>query len=440
MHYHRQAMHKPTLLVAVLAGCGSGGGSLVRVDPEPPGANCPEGGVAVQTGRDDNKNGVIDDSEIDATSYVCGGARPLTCEDRHSISGVVTVFESADFAQLDGIGCIDGDLVIAGVDDADLPPLSLEVVTGGITVAGNPALTSLAGIATITAIGGIYAVQGNNALADISALGKLQGVSSIIISGNDSLTDLAGLESWIDITHNLTITNNASLRDLHGLENLTSTTDGIYLRGNRSLVSLAALDHLRSAGIMDISGNAALPAISLASLQKVNVTLIANSNDKLATVLLPSLTTTSGIQLHNDPLLTSASFPSLVVANLFLMQSDPVLKTVSAPHFTAATGPMELSTLPALTTIDLTALTTIGGSLALTGLTTLGSLSGFSALGGISGDLTVQSCNTLSSFAGMDQLEQIGGNLTITSNTNLPRPTAQAFAARVAVGGVTTIN
>lgn len=410
------------------------------MDTEPPGANCPDGGVAVQTGADDNGNGAVDDDEIETTSYVCGGASPLRCDDRKTISGLITVFDSAGLAQLDGVGCIDGDLVIAGVDDATLPDLPLEIVTGGITLAGNPELTSLAGLDELTAVGGIYAIQGNGALTDVSALGKLVDGPSVIISGNDSLIDLAGLETWIDIGHNLIITNNASLRDLHGLENLASTTQGVFLRGNRSLTSIAALDQLRSAAALDVTGNAALPALRLASLQKISVTLLASANDTLTTIEMPALATTSGIQILNNPELTTASFPALVVSNVFQAQFDPKLHTISASHFIAATGAVDLSSLPVLTTVDLKGLTTIGGSFTLRGLTTLGSLSGFTALGGISGDMVVQSCNALTSFTGLDELERIGGNLTISANPNLPVPAAQAFAQRVSIGGTTTIN
>jgi hypothetical protein len=440
MHYHRRAMRNAALLVVVLASCGPDHGSLVRVDPEPAGENCPEGGVAVQTGRDDNGNGAVDDDEIESTSYVCGGASPLSCDDRHSISGLITIFDSAGFAQLDGVGCIDGDLVIAGIDAATLPELSLEIVTGGITLAGNPELTSLSGLGKITAVGGFYAVQGNGALTDISAIGKLREGPSVIISGNDSLLDLAGLETWIDVSHNLIVANNASLRDLHGLENLTSTTQGVLLRGNRNLVSVEALDNLRSAAALEISGDAALTSVSLASLQKINVTLLITTNDALATIEFPSLATTSGVQVLNNRTAVSASFPSLVFTNAFQVQFNPMLRTISAPTFIAATGTFDLSTLPSLTTLDVSALTSIGGALTLSGLSTLSSLSGFSSLGGISGDMTLQSCTALTNLSGLDQLERIGGNLTITANPNLPTSTAQAFATRVAIGGTTTIN
>ncbi|ADO70947.1 DUF7151 family protein [Stigmatella aurantiaca] len=49
----------------------------VRLTPEPPGARCPQGGTAIQTGLDDNGDGVLNDSEVQQTSFVCsGGSNP----------------------------------------------------------------------------------------------------------------------------------------------------------------------------------------------------------------------------------------------------------------------------------------------------------------------------------------------------------------------------
>ncbi len=45
--------------------------SLTRIDVEPAGAACAEGGLAVHTGLDDDRDGVLGASEIDATSYLC---------------------------------------------------------------------------------------------------------------------------------------------------------------------------------------------------------------------------------------------------------------------------------------------------------------------------------------------------------------------------------
>src|SRR6476659_1148538 len=64
------------LLTALLAACSSSSDNsahptLVSTTAEPPGPNCPAGGVAVQSGRDDNKDGTLEAAEVDATSYVC---------------------------------------------------------------------------------------------------------------------------------------------------------------------------------------------------------------------------------------------------------------------------------------------------------------------------------------------------------------------------------
>ena len=37
-------------------------------------SNCPDGGVQIDVGVDDNGNGVLDSSEIDQTTYICNGA------------------------------------------------------------------------------------------------------------------------------------------------------------------------------------------------------------------------------------------------------------------------------------------------------------------------------------------------------------------------------
>ena len=48
---------------------------LVQLVPELAGANCAQGGKRVLAGPDTNGNGVLDQSEVSATSYVCDGAQ-----------------------------------------------------------------------------------------------------------------------------------------------------------------------------------------------------------------------------------------------------------------------------------------------------------------------------------------------------------------------------
>ena len=50
--------------------------SLLRVDQEPRGANCPFGGRAVHAGVDDDGDGVLQDAEITDTAYACDAGTP----------------------------------------------------------------------------------------------------------------------------------------------------------------------------------------------------------------------------------------------------------------------------------------------------------------------------------------------------------------------------
>lgn len=53
----------------------NGNNSLIRVSNEPAGANCPNGGLKIESGIDDNGNGVLNvPGEVDATAYVCNGS------------------------------------------------------------------------------------------------------------------------------------------------------------------------------------------------------------------------------------------------------------------------------------------------------------------------------------------------------------------------------
>jgi hypothetical protein len=59
----------------MVAGCGDNSASYYRVDvaPEPPGANCTDGGLRISSGFDDDESGALEGPEIAQTQYVCNG-------------------------------------------------------------------------------------------------------------------------------------------------------------------------------------------------------------------------------------------------------------------------------------------------------------------------------------------------------------------------------
>ena len=51
--------------------------SLIRQDNEPAGANCPAGGVRIESGLDLNGDGILEANEVTETSYICEGQHQL---------------------------------------------------------------------------------------------------------------------------------------------------------------------------------------------------------------------------------------------------------------------------------------------------------------------------------------------------------------------------
>ena len=99
----------------------AGGDALVNSSPEPAGSNCASGGVRVDAGVDDNKDGVLDPDEITSTSYICNGG-----SGHDSLVAVAT--EPA------GTNCpFGGSRIDTGLDADDDGVLDPEEVDAGAT-------------------------------------------------------------------------------------------------------------------------------------------------------------------------------------------------------------------------------------------------------------------------------------------------------------------
>jgi hypothetical protein len=464
-------MNRGLALAVVLVACTSNPpagnptpGDLVTVTQEQPGANCQYGGVAIQTGVDTNLDGTLENTEVTNTQYVCNGATVVRCAmGGPAFEGSLTLHDATDFAQLAGVQCIDGDLIIADLA-GEIPALpDLQTVTGEVVIAGNNDLTSLNGLSALQNVGQSYLIQGNPLLADISELATVDNVLSVFLIGNNSLTDLAGLSTLDAITTKLVVANNPALTSLHGLENVV-TASSLTFRSNNTLADLSALANLRSSTLIEISSNNALTSLALPSLEKVDVRLLINTNATLATVSLPKLATLSdGIVFSGDPVMTSVDAPALLTTGTVTFENDTLLTTIHAPSLAYVTVDLGFTNMGSLSNPQFPALTAIGGTLTVYsvqnftsfdgfgGLESIGSLyvnqatdlpnfHGLTALQTIAGDFTLVASNKVTSFTGLDVMTDIGGNLTISENQMLSPQVAAAFAASVTVHGTTTIN
>ncbi|MBU1537941.1 VCBS repeat-containing protein [Myxococcota bacterium] len=109
--------------------------SLVTMTSEPAGANCAEGGQKVEVGLDDDGNGSLDSSEVESTAYMCQGSNGLT-------SLVSVTAEPA------GSNCVSGgQKIMSGLDDDGNGVLEALEVVSTVYIChgtdGDPGATSL---------------------------------------------------------------------------------------------------------------------------------------------------------------------------------------------------------------------------------------------------------------------------------------------------------
>ena len=97
--------------------------SLMFIQPEPEGQNCSNGGHAILTGIDEDRDGILDSQEVEHTSFICNGLDAEITEPGTPLTDIQTISTG-------GANCIDGGLLIrVGIDDDGDGNLSEDEVT-----------------------------------------------------------------------------------------------------------------------------------------------------------------------------------------------------------------------------------------------------------------------------------------------------------------------
>jgi hypothetical protein len=429
-----------------------------RADREPPGENCPEGGLAIRSGLDGDADHALDDDEIATTTYLCDFEKTLACDDGDVLEGVITLATSEDARRIDGVTCIDGDLVIANNDALEILGLSrLERVTGHVALAGNPQLATLDGLDALTRVGGTYLVQGNDLLADLTPIAQLAR-GDLAVVANEYMPDLAGLGEMTRAPGSIAIAGNPELASLGGLEQLASSAYPITIRSNRALASLS-LPALQSAGALTIADNG-LSTIAVPALSRVEGELAISNEGSLQALAVPRLATAGSVRIENNRALADVQLSALRELGGLVVADNRGLARVAAPLL-GASERVELASLPSLKLVDLSGLEVVEGTLRIHDVA-LANLTGFTALQ-YAHDVTIESCPALvdftgfglvdvsgsfaatknpalASIAGLDKLEHVGGRFTFESTVEAVRAQARALADRITIEGTITIS
>jgi hypothetical protein len=178
-------------------------------------------------------------------------------------------------AGLEKLIAIGGSLYLSCLKIHDFTGLgNLKSIGGDIGVYYTD-IKNFTGLEKLSSIGGKFylgyyqneggSIEGNNQyLTSFAGLNNLSLIGgSIEIWGQQSLTSLAGLDNLDSISGDIIIYSNPSLTILTGLDNLSSIRGSLQVCNNRELTSLTALSKLNSlGGYLDISGNSALTSLT----------------------------------------------------------------------------------------------------------------------------------------------------------------------------------
>lgn len=218
----------PGLLILALGftGC-EGTRSDIRVTPEPAGANCLYGGVKVETGHDENDNGVLDDEEVADHEYMCN----------QRVDGRSMAFD----IRVEGPGpnCDSGGIkVMVGIDDNDNTILEpAEVDSTNYVCHGRTRLVNIVPVGTGTECeqGGVRVESGYDLDADGSLEAEEVDSSVNVCNGRASLIKVTPVEEGgacpaggIRVQTGFDVNGNSSLdaAEVQGVELVCNGEDG----------------------------------------------------------------------------------------------------------------------------------------------------------------------------------------------------------------------
>jgi len=341
-----------------------------------------------------------------------------------------------DSFQVNYPGCaeIEGNLRIDGDTITNLNGLSVVISIGGnLLIEGNNVLTSLAGLDSVTFVGGDlyigdFSYEGNPVLTDITGLNALASVGGgLSIDYNDALSSLTGLNNVTSVGGKLHIYNNDALTSLSGLASLTSIGGDLVIQSNGVLSSLSGLDNINASSIEDLNicYNSNLSTCEVQSICEY----LANPLG-----IVDIIYNQSGCD--NPPEIANAcgiSLPCLPFGDYhFLTQAEIDGFQTNYPDCMVLEGRVIIEDNQIHNLNGLNAVTSIGGSLQIDNAFGLTNLAGLENLTSIEGNFAIFNSGNLTSLSGLDNLTLIGGQLQIYYNHFLEN--------LVGLGNVTSIG
>ena len=302
---------------------------------------------------------------------------------------------------------------------------SITQVGGSLNVIGNSQLQSLNGLSSVTTIGeeSLY-INNNDALQNLSGLGSISSLKTLIISGNDNLQSLSGLSSSVNSLNHLAIEGNNALQTLAGLSGVTDISNGvIYIRNNPQLqnLGLTAITS-NTIGTLEISGNNSLQNLDGLSSAIHNIDyMYIHDNLNLEVANLGSIDNIWDISIKGNQNLEEINLQGTATMGRLNISENPSLLNLNG-FSTSITNLKQLIIKGNQNLEDITALsnlTMIEGWCYIGYNPSLESLEGLDSITAITGSLTIENNDSLSNLDELSNLTTLSGHILIRQNAQL---------------------
>ncbi|MEZ4696711.1 MAG: hypothetical protein R2832_09885 [Rhodothermales bacterium] len=352
-------------------------------------------------------------------------------------------------AGLDSLTFVGGDVVIGTTTfGGNAALLTLDGLSGLTTVGGdleviaNTGLESLSGLNHVSTVGGQLVIQANPSLVSVSGLSGLTVADRLVLRQNGALQTLDGLQALATLDV-LDIGDNDQLQDISALGSLSSAR-AVSIRGNELLASLHGLEGLTSIDELQLfgagfEGGTALTSLSgLDNLAVVQGISISGCNNLLSLEGLSSLTTASRVQINGNGSLASLHGLESLTGHVdrLAISSNSSLASLDAIGGVASIGVIDLAGNDALPSLGALSNLVSLGSLYLTGNHSLHDLSGLEHITELA-QLTVD-FTSLRSLDGLNNLTSTSDVLQILDNDELT--SLEALESLTSVGGSLFVN
>jgi hypothetical protein len=153
-----------------------------------------------------------------------------------------------------------------------------------LSIEGNPALETLAGLGMLETVGGALRMVEDPQLRSLEGLESLTAVGTLAIGNNEGLTSLSGMKKLKTVHDFLNVSNNSQLVSLAGLGDVQDV-GAVVVEFHKGLTSLAGLEGLTKLISLDVHNNDALTTLAgLDNIVSVEQKLAVETNVALSTL------------------------------------------------------------------------------------------------------------------------------------------------------------